>query len=688
MPPRPNDRVSARASARDDERTSTPPEIAKQGSQSYDISSQGEEEDDFIGDDSYDGSPQGSWDSSGKGGGNGREIYGGLSSAAESLDNDDDGFIRQDSSSGGDDNEGKTRWRAEEEQEGGAAATDEFRDQRACQGQPGSSGHPGSYSGDDDEEPGGSRDSEGEGDYNTGSRQPASDATEQLPRSEPVSDAPASQASGVRSRTSASAPDRYEDQFEEDADDADSGGARPPQKYAHKELGPEYSFEEEPDGDAAMSGVAPSRGGVDAGAECGPGWPVAEPGASDTTPARSVSSAANAQAYMQSRLSMHLLAVDSEDDDDATPRLPSLSARERERRQEHELLMRTAQEARHVSNVSASDEDAVTLRLERRHMKQEEGVIEKQQDNEEDSTPRISSVLGGDANEQPGNTFAHHDRPEVANDASVRVAEQVVAIMDEADASDEIRACADTGDAKDSLNDILENVAMRVVIQAISDAGGRVVPAFLVQGGPEIPDSQVEKTRETTSSGEAHHNAKAISVPEQPQETHAVEKSDVLEGIDSSGGDFVGQRETTTDQNDEGGEDQVPGALRAQEKMDIQELQPTTNVGVHVDEDLQTMVAPDLYLIADKYERPEDGKYERPEDGRMLAKNSVRLEMYEEERPIRPSSRVNSRPSTTASVTSNQPRAETSNFAHKTRIQMRSAQQEVSHESSQVPLTK
>jgi hypothetical protein len=100
------------------------------------------------------------------------------------------------------------------------------------------------------------------------------------------------------------------------------------------------------------------------------------------------------------------------------------------------------------------------------------------------------------------------------------------------------------------------------------------------------------------------------------------------------------------------------------------------------------MVAPDLYLIADKYERPEDGKYERPEDGRMLAKNSVRLEMYEEERPIRPSSRVNSRPSTTASVTSNQPRAETSNFAHKTRIQMRSAQQEVSHESSQVPLTK
>jgi hypothetical protein len=276
----------------------------------------------------------------------------------------------------------------------------------------------------------------------------------------------------------------------------------------------------------------------------------------------------------------------------------------------------------------------------------------------------------------------------VANDASVRVAELVVAIMDEADASDEIRACADTGDAKDSLNDILENVAMRVVIQAISDAGGRVVPAFLVQGGPEIPDSQVEKTRETTSSGEAHHNAKAISVPEQPQETHAVEKSDVLEGIGSSGGDFVGQRETTTDQNDEGGEDQVPGALRAQEKMDIQELQPTTNVGVHVDEDLQTMVAPDLYLIADKYERPEDGKYERPEDGRMLAKNSVRLEMYEEERPIRPSSRVNSRPSTTASVTSNQPRAETSNFAHKTRIQMRSAQQEVSHESSQVPLTK
>jgi hypothetical protein len=679
MPPRPSDRVSARTSARDDERTSTPPEIAKQGSQSYDISSQGEEEDDFIGDDSYDGSPQGSWDSSGKGGGNGREIYGGLSSAGDSIDNDDDGFIRQDSSSGGDDYESKTRCRAEDEQDGGAAATDEFRDRRADQGQPGSSERLGSYSGDDDEEPGRSRDSEGEGDYNTRSRQPASDATEQPPRSEPVSDAPASQASGVRSRTSVSAPDRYEDQFEEDADDADSGGARLPQKYAHKELGPEYSFEEEPDGDAAMSGIAPSRGGVDAGAECGPGGAAAEPGESDKTPARSVSSAANAQAYMQSRLSMHLLAVDSEDDDDATPRLPSLSARERERRQEHELLMRTAQEARDVTNVSASDEDAVTPRLERRHMKQEEGGIEKQQENEEDSTPRISSVLGGDANEQPCNTFANHDKPEVANDASVRVAQQVVASMDEADASDEIRACADTVDAKDSLNDILENVAIRVVIQAISDAGGRVVPAFLVQGGPKIPNLQVERTREATSSGEAHHIAKAISVSEQPQETHAVEKSNDLEGIDSSGGDFVGQRETTTDQNDEDGEDQVPGALRAQEKMDIQELQPTTNVGVHVDEDLQTIVAPDLYLKADKYERPEDG--------RMLAKNSVRLERYEEEGPIRPSSRVNRRPNTTTSVTSNQPRAETSNFAHKTRIQMRSAQQEVSHEFSQVPLT-
>ena len=220
---------------------------------------------------------------------------------------------------------------------------------------------------------------------------------------------------------------------------------------------------------------------------------------------------------------------------------------------------------------------------------------------------------------------------------------------------------------------------MRVVIQAISDAGGRLVPAFLVQGGPKIPDSQIGKTREATSSGEAHHNAKAISVPDQPQETNSVEKSDDLEGIDSSGGDFVGQRETTTDQNDEGGEDQVSGALIAQEKMDIQELQPTTNVGVHVDEDLQTRVAPDLYLKADNYERPEDG--------RIFAENHVRLERYEEERPIRPSSRVNIRPNTSTSVTSNQPRAETSNFAHKTRVQMRSAQREVSHESSQVPLT-
>jgi len=216
-------------------------------------------------------------------------------------------------------------------------------------------------------------------------------------------------------------------------------------------------------------------------------------------------------------------------------------------------------------------------------------------------------------------------------------------------------------------------------MQAISDAGGRVVPAFLVEGGPEIPDSQVEKIREATSSGEAHHNAKAISAPEQPEETYAVDKADNLEDIDSSSGDFVGQRQTTNDKNDEGGEEQVPGALRAQEQMDIQELQPTTNVGVDVHEDLQTVVAPDLYLKADKYERPGDGK--------MFTKNGVRQERYEEERPTRPSSRVNSRPNTTTSVTSNQPRAETSNFTHKTRMQMRSAQQEVSHESSQVPLT-
>ena len=703
MPPRPNDRG----------RTAESQTAAKQSSQSYDISSQGEEEDDFIGDDSFDGSPQGSWDSSARGG-DGRQtdarMDGGLSSGGESLD-DDDGFIRQDLSSG--EYEGaQGAGEYEGAQGAGAAARGSPPDRadRAGRGQAGGSERPESYSGDDDEAAGGSRDSEGhdDGPY----RPPASDAEEHPPRSESVPDAPASQASGVRSLTSGSAVERYEDHFEEDdAEGADSGGARPQQERVRKETEPvEYSFEEESDGDAAASdgGAAdPARPRLHAAAEHAPGGPAGEVGVSGKTPARGVSTA-NAQAYMQSRLSMHLLAVDSEDDDDATPRLPSLSARESERRREQELLMRTAQEARDASNVSASDEDAATPRLEERCVIQEQAEAEQQPENEDESTPRIISVSVADAKRQSCEASADDAKAEAASDASAGVEGQVNASIQETTAPNELHSGdgdGARGSLEESLEGMLEQVAMRVVLQAISDAGGRVVSALLaepqscqsvtaesdqqvhsaqeVNGGTVSPDLLAENVLEAASLRDAYCNTSdaEANVPEQPNrslpEAHGADKTIDLEVMGSSEY-YSGQRETTTEQDEEDVDTLVTGVGPPQEHnvLGIQDLHPTTNLDSNVDENLQTVLVPDVYLDADKHERPDEG--------RKFANYSVRLES-EEQRPTRPSSRVNSRPSTTSSsIVSNQPRAEVSKSAHKTRIQMRSAQGEVSYETSQV----
>jgi hypothetical protein len=331
MPPRPSDRgrqgtplLSGTQSGGDISRSD------------YDISSPGSEddEDDFIGTDSYEGSPEGSWDSAGKGDRDRDEprtgVDGSHSSRTESY-GDDDGFIEQDNSSGADQDESDFRRQMAERAESRSSvnarsppdtdyAPDDKFQNLATQGISGVGLPPSS---DDVSNPG----SEAE---------------------RPV-DAP------TPLRRDAPSDEQYEDDNDHVSKDnslADDDLEETSGRKKHRDASSVQIV-----ADKGMGGgrVGSSAIGLSAGDSSGP----------------SNARAFDSQSYMQSRLSLHLLSADDsqdEEDEEETPRLPSLSARAREREQEKELLELRAKDSQCVSEAAPSpDRDASTPRLDGRN---------------------------------------------------------------------------------------------------------------------------------------------------------------------------------------------------------------------------------------------------------------------------------------------------------------------------------
>jgi len=654
MPPRPNDRGASGS------RLGTPLSAgevaARQGSQSYDISSQGEEEDDFIGNDSEE-SLEGSWDSTGK------DVPAppqapGEGGASSSPGDSDDGFIAQDTSSGADEYEGAY--------EQGAHG----------QGQR-SSASGGDYDGQDDE----FRDSEIErdGDDESELGQPAH---------------------GLQPEG-----ERYEDGYDgDDGDDARGAKAalaRAMPQSDHEDIpGAEdnavenaYIFEE--DSDEGSKGASKQQG---QGSTCTGVRRDAVDGDGDGQPHGS-STAFIAQEYMQTRLSMHLLPVDgSEDDDEATPRLPSLSARAREREEEEKLLMLKAQEMAQPQKVDGvGEDDASTPRLEARSCPAQQGSADAQ-------TPRLSyrpHSMGADVK----GFLPQQDALEAATTHVV-----VHALINAG------------GDVPYDLlgippqQDALEAATTRVVVQALVDSGGVVPYDLMVEihsftspapapGLAEDGDEQAEQEMNRGAEEPIHSH----EVGTRPEDTEASRpdagKVEHLVGVAVSDGPIPeAARMASTNAADDPSEAAAASARNESETLDkdismtdtefrhpeaallneevghtqrITKGNQELRVTEQGDEDLLTKVTAESYLFEERIESAASQPVTR-----RFAGYSTKLAASdgEEKPPSRPSSR-------SGSVCSTNKAQPLPNSRPITRIQERNARdivREASGENSQV----
>ena len=207
---------------------------------------------------------------------------------------------------------------------------------------------------------------------------------------------------------------------------------------------------------------------------------ITEAGTGDRQPLRSSSAESfDSQNHMQSRLSIQFLAVDGSDDEDPTPRLPSLSARDRERDQERrqtDLLLLQAREPGSKTFQLSHDEITprqVTSQLDCRT--QDDIIV----DEHNDGTFSRESLLSGISLNEIFETSVNR-------------------VVDNA-----------MSDVIESLSENLENSVSSVVNQALFDAcglwptePGRIAPDGLQEGagGREVEDEVC--TQDTVASAQ------------------------------------------------------------------------------------------------------------------------------------------------------------------------------------------
>ena len=207
---------------------------------------------------------------------------------------------------------------------------------------------------------------------------------------------------------------------------------------------------------------------------------ITEAGTGDRQPLRSSSAESfDSQNHIQSRLSIQFLAVDGSDDEDPTPRLPSLSARDRERDQERrqtDLLLLQAREPGSKTFQLSHDEITprqVTSQLDCRT--QDDIIV----DEHNDGTFSRESLLSGISLNEIFETSVNR-------------------VVDNA-----------MSDVIESLNENLENSVSSVVNQALFDAcglwptePGRIAPDGLQEGagGREVEDEVC--TQDTVASAQ------------------------------------------------------------------------------------------------------------------------------------------------------------------------------------------
>lgn len=637
------------------------------GEVSFHISSagSGEDDEDFIGNDSYNGSPEGSWDSSGGGGTTQR--------SKNERSEHDDGLAGQDSDSGGDD------------------YADEYQEQERSE--------------DDEHARAGSSEYEKENEFRDSDIERDDDAQSASPRDSgaPRRGAPESPPDQAVQAVLQSQPSLTSGSSGEQDEDGDGGsegqaGVQAPAMQAPEETTEhEYSFEAESDGEIGKQRVL-------AGAHAHTGDEHADQTASsassDREPARnSIAASVNAtgQAYMQSRLSMHLLAVDSDEDEEATPRLPSLSARERERAQEHELLMQTSKETKgQLNNLASDEEDDATPRLNGRN-----AFTEQEQEHEE-ITPR--TIPEQNKTVVPGGASIPHI-------AKFAAPSQMSAKGAHGGASARFDFSLGHDVALESMDNMLEITVAQVVVQAICDPGGLGPARLLVESSPNVdglaqePVTVAQNDSSSTKQQVAMNEAVPLPTPMEESAVvnlHGRSASVSEEPLDDDGEDPFTTRDEQTEHSMAAGtwvdangqhdmqqhkmqqpaeKDDDAAAFNEEQTNDSPQAAAAVQAPTgkqadtqHSDKDLQTDVTADEYLSMEKEHRPVGGK--------NFTGYSVKLE-GEEKDATRPSSRASSKGSSVGSKAVGRPKSQPLQMAQ-TRIQMRKSQQELSVESSQV----
>ena len=207
---------------------------------------------------------------------------------------------------------------------------------------------------------------------------------------------------------------------------------------------------------------------------------ITEAGTGDRQPLRSSSAESfDSQNHMQSRLSIQFLAVDGSDDEDPTPRLPSLSARDRERDQERrqtDLLLLQAREPGSKTFQLSHDEITprqVTSQLDCRT--QDDIIV----DEHNDGTFSRESLLSGISLNEIFETSVNR-------------------VVDNA-----------MSDVIESLSENLENSVSSVVNQALFDAcglwptePGRIAPDGLQEGAGRREVEDEVCTQDTVASAQ------------------------------------------------------------------------------------------------------------------------------------------------------------------------------------------
>ena len=654
MPPRPNDKgaLRARSNSPNDSKGGggTPDtsmrQMSNKSQEFSDISSHGEDEDDFIGNDSYDGSPEGSWDSSGNGGTSRMEGDDKQSTQDESQYGSDE-YTEHDTSSGSECYEknyqellaeqGQRECISEMEVVGVAWRT--------------TSNRAGQY-----EQGADVRDSETKGETYDQSGQPASNTSSLSPPSESAVGALPSQSSDlVPLHARESAGEQYNDDHEADAYDANAGknirqGAHTDARSDHLEaaVDPDNSFEKESDDDDLWPSDQNRKSGCT-------GSTASEHQENEELRFESAKIGGNpcaisiaaplldAQSFMQGRLSQHLLTLDSsEDDDEETPRLPSLSARTREREQEQELLMVKAFANKNALNISTPQlEDSATPRIEIRNIivAQDETVDEKNR-----MIVDTNSKTAGKADE------------DVAVQSSVKTppgdfseGQKIVLCID---------AAAEGQFNERVFDDGLGKIVAQIVAQAIADAGGFVPEKLLAELALAGPP---EKKHNFSDSGQQQ-------VMSLPADSDQMQRQEGLSTERIPAAPSASAFEETSNfffQQAEGDADNVVRSSMQPQRTEIisiqeyskQETKPESNISDrnrantsdtledlarkpsheahqqqshHPNDDLQTDVFPDLYLCTGTIGPPEKesafANYSMRTDGHQKASTHPTLQ--------------------------------------------------------------